>query len=76
MAGAAEATRRANYFFTDVLRCRFWDGARPAGGPTAASGTPDVDAPDFIEIGVAADGRIAQVLAVGHGRRDAASRAG
>jgi hypothetical protein len=28
-------------------------------------GTPNVDAPAFAEIGVAADGRVAQVLAVG-----------
>jgi NADPH-dependent 2,4-dienoyl-CoA reductase/sulfur reductase-like enzyme len=28
-------------------------------------GTPNVDSPDFAEIGVAADGRVAQVLAIG-----------
>jgi hypothetical protein len=28
-------------------------------------GTPNVDAPAFAEIGVAADGRVAQVIAVG-----------
>jgi 3-phenylpropionate/trans-cinnamate dioxygenase ferredoxin reductase subunit len=33
-------------------------------------GTTNVDAPDFVEIGIAADGRIAQVLSVGHGGDD------
>ena len=38
-------------------------------------GNETVDAPNFIEIGVAADGRIAQILAIGprQGRRDAGS---
>jgi hypothetical protein len=33
-------------------------------------GTPSVDVPDFIEIGIAADGRVAQVLAIGHAGED------
>jgi NADPH-dependent 2,4-dienoyl-CoA reductase/sulfur reductase-like enzyme len=33
-------------------------------------GSTSADAPDFVEIGIAADGRIAQVLAVNHGGED------
>ena len=35
-------------------------------------GTPNIDAPDFVEIGVAADGRVAQALAIGRSREHGA----
>ena len=33
-------------------------------------GAPNVEAPDFVEIGVAADGRVCQVLSMGHKGED------
>lgn len=71
MAGISEPYSAVNSFFTDVfdLSASGWGEARLV-DRRLLRGTPDVDAPDFIEIGVAADGRIAQVLAVGHSGED------
>ena len=67
MAGTAEPYSGANSFFSDVFGISLlgWGEARLV-DRRLLRGTPTVDAPDFIELGVAADGRIAQVLAVGH----------
>jgi hypothetical protein len=37
-------------------------------------GSTTLEAPDFIEIGIAADGRVAQVLAINHAGEDALLR--
>jgi NADPH-dependent 2,4-dienoyl-CoA reductase/sulfur reductase-like enzyme len=71
MAGADVAYNAVNYFFSDVftLSISAWGEARQV-DRRLIRGTPNVDSPDFIEIGIAADGRIAQVLAVGHTGED------
>ena len=67
MAGQIEAYSAVNYFFSDVfdLSLGAWGDARHL-DRRLIRGTPNVDAPDFIEFGLAADGRIVQVLSVGH----------
>jgi NADPH-dependent 2,4-dienoyl-CoA reductase/sulfur reductase-like enzyme len=71
MAGEESAYRGVNYFFSDVftLSISAWGEAKQV-DRRLIRGTPNVDAPDFIEIGIAADGRIAQVLAIGHANED------
>jgi len=60
-----------NYFFSDVfdLSLSAWGEGRQV-DRRLMRGTPSVETPDFVEIGIAADGRVAQVLAVGHGGED------
>jgi 3-phenylpropionate/trans-cinnamate dioxygenase ferredoxin reductase subunit len=67
MAGLVESYSAINYFFSDVfdLSLSAWGDARHL-DRRLLRGTPNVDAPDFIEFGLAADGRIVQVLAIGH----------
>ena len=71
MAGASEAYAGVSTFFSDVfdLSIKGWGEPRLV-DRRLLRGTPNVDAPDFVEIGVAADGRIAQVLSVGHQGED------
>jgi len=71
MAGAAETYSAVNHFFSDVfgLTLNGWGEARHI-DHRLLRGTPNVDAPDFIEFGIAADGRVSQVLAVGHAGDD------
>ncbi len=71
MAGANDSYRATNYFFSDVfnLSISAWGEAR-AVDRRLIRGTPNIDSPDFVEIGIAADGRIAQVIAVGHSGED------
>ena len=63
MAGANESYRAVNYFFSDVfdLSLGGWGEARQV-DRRLLRGTPRVEAGEFIEVGVAADGRVAQVL--------------
>ena len=76
MAGKAEAYHGVNYFFSDVfdLSLSGWGEARLV-ERRLLRGSANPDAPDFIEIGIAADGRIAQVLAVNHPGEDDTLRA-
>jgi 3-phenylpropionate/trans-cinnamate dioxygenase ferredoxin reductase subunit len=66
MAGANESYRAVNYFFSDVfdLSLGAWGDARQV-DRRLMRGVPRVETGDFVEIGVAADGRVAQVLAIG-----------
>ena len=75
MAGDDIAYTAVNYFFSDVftLSISAWGEAKQV-DRRLIRGTPNVDAPDFIEIGVAIDGRIAQVIAIGHPNEDDALR--
>lgn len=71
MAGANEPYRAVNYFFSDVfdLSLSGWGEARLV-ERRLLRGSPNPAAPDFLEIGVAPDGRIAQILAVNHRGED------
>lgn len=66
MAGAGEAYVGVNQFTTRVfdLAVTVWGEARLV-ERRLLRGTPRVEAPAFAEIGVAADGRVAQLIAVG-----------
>lgn len=66
MAGAETRYDATNHFYSDVfdLRLDAWGEARLV-DRRLLRGTPKVEAPDFAEIGIAADGRVAQVLAIG-----------
>lgn len=67
MAGIDESYSTVNYLFSDVfdLSLSAWGDSRHI-DRRLLRGTPNVDAPDFVEFGIGADGRIVQVLAVGH----------
>lgn len=71
MAGIEETYSAVNYFFSDVfdLSLSGWGDSRHI-DRRLLRGTPNVDAPDFVEFGMAADGRIVQVLALGHQGED------
>jgi hypothetical protein len=71
MAGADEAYHAVNYFFSDVfeLSMSAWGESRLV-ERRIMRGTPSVQSPDLIEIGVGSDGRVAQVVALGHGGED------
>ena len=71
MAGADEPYSAVNNFFSDVfeLTLNGWGDSRHIDRRLLRGG-PNVDAPDFVEIGVAADGRVVQVLSVGHQGED------
>lgn len=75
MAGGDQTYSAVNYFFSDVfdLSLSGWGEARLVDRRlireiSAANG--GATKPEFVEIGVAADGRIAQVLAVNHQGED------
>lgn len=71
MAGVEESYSTVNYFFSDVfdLSLSAWGDSRHI-DRRLLRGTPNVDAPDFVEFGVGAEGRIVQVHAVGHKGED------
>jgi 3-phenylpropionate/trans-cinnamate dioxygenase ferredoxin reductase subunit len=71
MAGADDAYDAVNYFFSDVfeLSLSAWGESRHV-GRRLIRGNVNVDRPDFVEIGVGEDGKIRQVLAVGHAGED------
>ena len=71
MASVNESYSAVNNFFTDVfeLTLNGWGDSRHL-DRRLLRGTPNIDAPDFVEIGIGADGRVAQVLAVGHQGED------
>ncbi|HEY1628747.1 MAG TPA: FAD-dependent oxidoreductase, partial [Tepidisphaeraceae bacterium] len=66
MAGADVRYDIVNSFFSEVydLNLQAWGEARLV-HHRLVRGVPNVDSPSFVEIGVGADGRIAQVLAIG-----------
>lgn len=76
MAGVEEPYSSVNYFFSDVfdLSLSAWGDSRHI-DRRLLRGTPKVEAPDFVEFGIGADGRIVQVLAVGHKGEDDVLRA-
>ena len=71
MAGGQLAYDSANSFSTSVfgLDVTCWGEARLV-DRRHVRGNVNVDSPDFIEIGVATDGRVAQVISVGHKGED------
>ena len=76
MAGANESYSAVNTFFSDVfeLTLNGWGESRHI-DRRLLRGTPNVDAPDFVEIGLSSDGRIVQVLSIGHQGEDELLRA-
>jgi NADPH-dependent 2,4-dienoyl-CoA reductase/sulfur reductase-like enzyme len=69
MAGCDEAYNAVNNFFSDVfaLSLNGWGESRQVNHRIVRSArVENSNEPDLIEIGIAADGRVAQVLAVGH----------
>lgn len=66
MAGATESYSAVNRFESESMDLRLvgWGEARFV-DRRLLRGTPDVDAPAFAEIGIAADGRVSQVLWIG-----------
>jgi 3-phenylpropionate/trans-cinnamate dioxygenase ferredoxin reductase subunit len=71
MAGGDVGYDAVNYFFSDVfdLSLSAWGEPKQV-DRRLIRGLASVDGPDFIEIGIAADGRVAQVLAVNHAGED------
>lgn len=71
MAGIEEPYSAVNYFFSDVfdLSLSAWGDSRHI-DRRLLRGTPNVESPDFVEFGIGADGRIVQVLAIGHQGED------
>lgn len=71
MAGIDERYAAVNNFFSDVfeLALNGWGDSRHL-DRRLLRGTPNVDAPDFVEIGIGADGRVSQVLSLGHQGQD------
>jgi 3-phenylpropionate/trans-cinnamate dioxygenase ferredoxin reductase subunit len=71
MAGGEARYDVVNYFFSDVfdLSLSAWGEARQV-SHRLTRGTPSVESPEMVEIGIAADGRIAQVLALNHRGQD------
>jgi NADPH-dependent 2,4-dienoyl-CoA reductase/sulfur reductase-like enzyme len=71
MAGKSEAYAAVNNFFSDVfdLSLNGWGESRLV-ERRLLRGSANPDAPDFIEIGIGADGRVAQVLAINHSNED------
>jgi NTE family protein len=71
MAGGDATYDAVSYFFSDVfdLSLSAWGESKIVHHRlTRASTTPDQ--PDFVEIGLGSDGRVAQVLAVNHSSED------
>ena len=71
MAGGVAAYAAVNYFFSDVfdLSLSAWGEPKQV-DRRLIRGSTALESPDFVEIGIAADGRIAQVLAVNHAGED------
>jgi NTE family protein len=75
MAGNEAAFDAVSHFTTTVfgLRVDVWGEAKHI-DHRIVRGAPSAEAPDFVEIGVGGDGRVSQVLAVGHRGEDAVLR--
>jgi 3-phenylpropionate/trans-cinnamate dioxygenase ferredoxin reductase subunit len=71
MAGANLTYDAVNYFFSDVFDVSLsaWGESRLI-DRRIVRGSTHVEEPNFIEFGIAADGRIAQVLAINHPGED------
>jgi hypothetical protein len=71
MAGVDEAYGTVNHFYSELagLRATMWGEARLV-ERRIVRGNANVENPDLLEIGVAADGRVAQVLAFNHKGED------
>jgi len=71
MAGANNEYNAVNYFFSDVfeLSLSAWGESRHV-TRRLIRGNVNVDHPDFIELGIGDDGKIRQVLAIGHQGED------
>ena len=71
MAGGDVGYEAVNYFFSDVfdLALSGWGEAKQV-DRRLIRGTTALESPDFVEIGIAADGRVAQVLAINHTGED------
>ena len=71
MAGGDVGYEAVNYFFSDVfdLALSGWGEARQV-DRRLIRGSTALESPDFVEIGIAADGRVAQVLAINHAGED------
>ena len=76
MAGADMAYDAVSHFTTSAfdLRLSVWGDAKRV-DHHILRGTPAGETPDLIEIGIAADGRIAQILALNHSAEDATLQA-
>lgn len=71
MAGGDQRYDQASHFFSDTfdLSLSVWGDARRI-DHRIVRGNPGIESPDFVEFGVASDGRIAQILAVNHPGED------
>src|SRR6185503_17854962 len=71
MAGGDVGYDAVNNFFSDVfeLSLNGWGEARQV-ERRLIRGNTSPDAPDFVEIGIAPDGRVAQVLSINHAGED------
>ncbi|MEO6436949.1 MAG: FAD-dependent oxidoreductase [Tepidisphaeraceae bacterium] len=71
MAGGDLAYDAVNHFFSDVfdLTLLGWGEARQV-DRRLIRGNTTIESPDFLELGIASDGRIAQVLAINHTGED------
>jgi NADPH-dependent 2,4-dienoyl-CoA reductase/sulfur reductase-like enzyme len=71
MAGGDARYDAVNHFFSDVfdLSMNAWGEARQV-DRRLIRGSTSTDGPDFLEIGIAADGRIAQIISINHNGED------
>jgi NADPH-dependent 2,4-dienoyl-CoA reductase/sulfur reductase-like enzyme len=76
MAGGEARYDAVNTFFSEVfdLSLRGWGEPRQVDRRLVRGANANGETPDVVEIGVAADGRVAQVLAVNHRGEDGALR--
>ena len=73
MAGRAEPYSAVNHFFSDIfeLTLNGWGESRLVDRRVVRTvGAMNGGAPDIVEFGLAADGRITQILALGHANDD------
>ena len=71
MAGGNARYEAVNHFFSDVfdLSMNAWGESRQV-DRRLIRGSTSTDSPDFVEIGIAGDGRIAQVISINHAGED------
>ncbi len=71
MAGGSARYDAVNYFFSDVFKISLsgWGEARQA-VRRLTRGVMTVESPDIVQLGIGADGRIAQILAINHSGED------
>jgi 3-phenylpropionate/trans-cinnamate dioxygenase ferredoxin reductase subunit len=75
MAGGDVGYEVVNHFFSDVFELSLSGWGEPKQvDRRLIRGSTTIESPDFIEIGIAADGRVAQVLAINHAGEDALLR--